>query len=65
MALKTPPEPLAHSPDTAAVRLGVPLRTIYTLLAAGELKSAKIGKRRVIPDAELRRLLDSKLAEAA
>jgi excisionase family DNA binding protein len=57
-------EPLAHSPEGAAKRLGVPLRSVYTLLAAGELRSTKIGKRRLIPDAELQRLLQRKLAAA-
>ncbi|HMM85337.1 excisionase family DNA-binding protein [Azohydromonas sp.] len=58
-------EPLAHSPESAAKRLGVPLRLIYALLAAGELRSTKIGKRRLIPDVELQRLLQRKLTEAA
>lgn len=65
MASLLPVEPLAHSPENAAKRLGVPLRLIYTLLASGELQSTKLGKRRLIPDTELQRLLQRKLTEAA
>lgn len=59
------PLPLAHSPESAAKRLGLPVRAIYTLLADGELRSTKIGKRRLIPDIELQRLLERKLQQAA
>ena len=63
--MSLPVEPLAHSPESAAKRLGLPLRSIYNLLAEGELRSTKIGKRRLIPDSELQRLLQRKLQEAA
>ena len=58
-------EPLAHSPDGAAARLNLPLRAIYSLLAAGELRSYKVGRRRLIPDAECQRFQARRLAEAA
>lgn len=58
-------QPLAHSPDSAAIRLGVSTRSVYNLIAKGELKTFKVGKRRLIPDPELQRLVDRKLAEAA
>lgn len=55
------PVPLADrvavSVDDAAHLLGVSRRTIYDLLGAGRLASAKIGARRVIPRTELERLL--------
>lgn len=57
-------EPLVHSPDSAARRIGVPTRAIYTLLAAGELKSFKLGKHRLIPDSELQQLVERKMSEA-
>lgn len=57
--------PLAFSPKDAAQRLSVPVRAIYSLLASGELKSLKLGRRRLIPDAECVRLLDRKLEEAS
>lgn len=55
--------PLAHSPDAAADRVGTTTRAIYALIASGELKSFKLGKRRLIPDVELRRLVERKMAE--
>lgn len=57
--------PLAHSPDGAAKRLGTNTRAIYTMIASGELRSFKLGKRRLIADAELQRLVEKKQAEAA
>ena len=58
-------EPLAHSPDRAAQRLGISTRAIYTHIATGELRSFKDGKRRLIPDVELQRFVARKMAEAA
>lgn len=58
-------EPLAHSPDSAARRMGLSTRAVYSLIAAGELRSFKAGKRRLIPDTECQRLVQRKLAEAA
>lgn len=57
-------EPLAHSPDSAAQRLGIPTRAIYSLIASGELRSYKDGKRRLIPDTECQRRVQRKMAEA-
>jgi excisionase family DNA binding protein len=57
-------DPLAHSPDRAALRLGISTRAVYAHIASGELRSFKLGKRRLIPDAELQRLMQRKLAEA-
>jgi excisionase family DNA binding protein len=58
-------EPLAHSPGSAAQRLSIPVRAVYTLIATGELRSYKDGKRRLIPDSECQRHVQRKLAEAA
>ena len=58
------PEPLAHSPERAAQRLGISTRAVYTLIAKGELRSFKLGKRRKIPDSECQRLVQAKMAEA-
>jgi excisionase family DNA binding protein len=59
-----PLEPLAHSPDGAAKRVGTNTRAIYSLMASGELRSFKLGKRRLIPDVELQRLVQRRMAEA-
>jgi len=58
-------EPLAHSPDRAAQRLGISTRAIYTHIATGELRSFKDGKRRLIPETELRSFVTRKMAAAA
>ncbi|MBL8312265.1 MAG: helix-turn-helix domain-containing protein [Rubrivivax sp.] len=58
-------DPLAHSPDGAAKRIGTNTRAIYNLIATGELRSFKLGKRRLIPDAECQRLIQRRMAEAA
>lgn len=58
-------EPLAHSPEGAAKRIGESTRAIYTYIARGELKSYKAGKRRLIPDTELQRYVQRKMAQAA
>jgi excisionase family DNA binding protein len=39
----------------AAKSLGVSLRTLETLIALGELRSIRVGRRRLIPIAELDR----------
>ena len=57
-------EPLAHSPDRAAHRIGVSTRAVYTLIASGELRSYKDGKRRLIPDTECQRHVQRKVAQA-
>lgn len=46
-------EPLAHSPDSAAKRIGESVRAVYTHIATGKLRSYKSGKRRLIPETEL------------
>ena len=57
-------DPLAHSPDRAAHRLGISTRAVYMHIAAGELRSFKDGKRRLIPETELQSYVQRKMAEA-
>jgi excisionase family DNA binding protein len=64
MVEKTTLPPLAHSPDSAAQRIQVSPRAIYALIAKGELRSFKIGKRRLITDSELQSLVLRKMAQA-
>jgi excisionase family DNA binding protein len=56
--LKSPspshPEPLAVSPAEAARLAGLGRTSIYSALGSGELKSLKIGKRRLIAVEALR-----------
>ena len=64
MADKSLIEPLVHSPNSAAQRIQVSPRAIYDLIAKGELRSCKIGKRRLIPDTELQQFVQRKMAQA-
>jgi excisionase family DNA binding protein len=57
-------EPMTVSPDVAAARLGISLRSVYTHIATGEIRSFKDGKRRCIPVAELQRFIDRRMSEA-
>ncbi len=56
-------EPLAHSPEGAARRIGESTRAVYTHISTGALRSYKSGKRRLIPDAECQRYVQRKMAE--
>ena len=56
---------LAHSPRSAAHALSISERAVFELIAADELLSFKSGKRRLIPDSELRRFVDRKMSQAA
>ena len=58
-------QPLAHSPNSAAARLNESVRSVYTHIATGELRSYKSGKRRLIPDTELRSFVERRLAAAS
>ena len=58
--------PLAHSPESAAKRLGdISVRSVYTHIATGELRSFKVGKRRLIPDTECVRFVERRMAAEA
>jgi excisionase family DNA binding protein len=61
---KNPLPPLALSPHNAAQRIGISTRAVYAAIASGELRSFKIGKRRLITDTELQSLVLRKMAQA-
>jgi excisionase family DNA binding protein len=54
--------PLAVSPRKAAAYLDVGHDAIYQLIGQGRLRSVKLGRRRLIPLAELERFLADELA---
>lgn len=54
-----PSEPLTVPPAEGARRLGVSRATFYELLRAGELRSFKVGARRLVPVAEIDRYIVS------
>lgn len=52
---------LAVSPEQAAVALGIGRTTVYDLISRGQLRSLRVGRRRIIPVAAL----ETFLAEAS
>lgn len=48
-----------YSPEDASKVVGLSRGTLYNLMAAGKLRSVKIGRRRIIPAAALAELLAS------
>ena len=48
---------LAYSPQEAADASSLSLRAIWRAIETGELKSAKVGRRRIIPAADLAEFL--------
>lgn len=56
--------PLVHSIPSAAKRAGTNDRGIYRAIARGELKSFKRGKRRLILDSEIQRMIEREAAGA-
>lgn len=51
------PSRIAYPINETADLLGVSRRTVYELIARGELRSVRIGARQRVPAAELERLL--------
>ncbi|MFW6068113.1 MAG: excisionase family DNA-binding protein [Chloroflexota bacterium] len=49
--------PVSVSVDEAARALGVTRAHLHRKLAAGEIKSFKLGRRRLVPYAELQRIV--------
>ncbi len=56
-------EKRAYSPEEAGESLGISRAGIYRLLQTGDLRSVRVGRRRLIPAAELDRLLEVLLEE--
>lgn len=54
---------LAYSVQELAVMTGLGTTTIYQLIAAGRLRTVKVGRRRIVPADSIRDLIDG--AEAA
>lgn len=57
-------EPLAYSPNNAGHRIGISTRAVYSHIASGDLRSFKVGKRRLIPDSELQSFVRRAMAKA-
>jgi excisionase family DNA binding protein len=52
-----PTAPRAYNPDAFAKVVGLGRTTVYELIRRGEIRSIKIGRRRLIPAEEVDRLL--------
>jgi excisionase family DNA binding protein len=57
MSTPNPLRRLAHPINEAAELLAVDRRTVYRMLARGELRAVRVGARQRIPAGELERLL--------
>jgi len=57
------PAPLAYSVEEAAAMLGVGRTCIFFLIKEGQIKSVKIGRRRVVPATELASFLERNLVK--
>lgn len=58
------PDRLTHSIEQAARALGVGRSLVFTLLKEGQLKSIRVGKRRLILTTELQAFLDRQQQKA-
>jgi excisionase family DNA binding protein len=56
--MSTPIEPLAYTVEEAAEACRVSTDTIFRLIARGELRKAKLGRRTLIPRADLEAMLE-------
>jgi len=52
-------DPKLHPIDEVEARLALSRRAIEKLIAAGRLTSVKVGRRRFVRDADLRRFIES------
>lgn len=59
--LRTPPVQLLAVAEAAA-RLGVGRTTVYELITAGEIRSVKVGRRRLIPATALNEYVTERTA---
>lgn len=57
--------PLAHRVPEACRRLGIGRSALYELIKTGELRAIKIGKRTLIPETELQKIIAARLEIAA
>lgn len=53
----SPVEPMALSINDACAALGISRSHIYVLMNRGDLRLVKLGRKSVVPRAEIRRLL--------
>ena len=54
--------PLLHSIQASSKILGIGRSSLYVLIAEGEIRTVKIGRRTLIPDREIRRYVEKLMA---
>ena len=62
--MATDTAPLAHPVNEACRRLGVGRTTLYDLIAAREIRPFKIGRKTLIPESELQRVVKARLEQS-
>lgn len=60
-----PAHPLAYTPSQLAPLLGCTRQHIHNMLTRGELRSVKLGRKRLIPHAAVAELLNGGAPDAA
>ena len=48
-----------HNIESVMYRLGVGRSTVFALMASGQLRSCKVGRRRLIPESAISDFIDS------
>ena len=56
--------PISHTVNAACARIGVGRTFLYDLIARGEIRVIKLGTRTLVPESELRHLIESRLQSA-
>lgn len=59
-----PVQKLAYGPLDTCAMLGIGTTLFWNMVKSGELRTIRIGGRRLVPDSELRDYLARKIAEA-
>ena len=59
------PVALAHQVPAACDRLGIGRTMLYELIKNGRIKVIKIGRRTLVPESELQRLVAEQLTQGA
>jgi len=60
--MATDSAPLAHPVNDACKRLGIGRTSLYELIAAREIRPFKIGRKTLIPESELQRVVQARMA---
>ena len=59
------PQPVANTVLEASKRLGIGRTVLFSLISAGEIRTFKVGNRRLIPESELQRFVAERMGAAS